>query len=74
MSVTDQTTKETEIVPNPEDYTIVFNADGTLAGKADCNIFGGTYSQESGFTIEAGPFHDGVLRRGVARCGPTSSC
>ena len=55
MSVTDQTTKETKTVPNPEDYTIVFNADGTLTGKADCNIFGGAYSQESGFTIKLGP-------------------
>jgi heat shock protein HslJ len=54
-SVTDQTTKETQTVPNPEDYTIVFNADGTLTGKADCNIFGGTYSQASGFTIKLGP-------------------
>ena len=55
MSVTDQTTKETKSVPNPEDYTIVFNADGTLTGKADCNTFGGIYSQESGFTIKLGP-------------------
>ena len=55
LSVTDQTTKETQTVPNPEDYTIVFNADGTLNGKADCNVFGGTYSQASGFTIKLGP-------------------
>ena len=55
MSVTDQTTKETTSVPNPESYTIVFNADGTLTGKADCNTFGGAYSQESGFTIKLGP-------------------
>jgi heat shock protein HslJ len=54
-SVTDQTTKETQTVPNPEDYTIVFSADGTLTGKADCNTFGGTYSQESGLTIKLGP-------------------
>ena len=54
-SMTDQTTKETQTVPNPEDYTIVFNADGTLTGKADCNTFGGVYSQESGFTIKLGP-------------------
>ena len=55
MSVTDQTTKETKSVPNPENYTIIFNADGTLTGKADCNTFGGVYSQESGFTIKLGP-------------------
>jgi heat shock protein HslJ len=54
-SVTDQTTKETKTVPNPENYTIIFNADGTLTGKADCNTFGGIYSQENGFTIKLGP-------------------
>ena len=53
-SVTNQTTKETTTVPNPENYTIVFNADGTLAGKADCNTFSGTYSQENGFSIKLG--------------------
>ena len=54
-SVTDQTTKETKIVPSPESYTIIFNADGTLNGKADCNAFAGAYSQENGFTIKLGP-------------------
>jgi heat shock protein HslJ len=53
-SVTNQTTKETTTVPNPESYTIIFNADGTLTGKADCNSFGGTYSQQNGFTITLG--------------------
>ena len=53
-SVTNQTTRETTTVPNPEDYTITFNADGTLGGKADCNNFTGTYSQESGLTITLG--------------------
>ena len=69
MSVTDQTTKKEQTsVPNPENYTIIFNADGTLTGTADCNTFAGVYSQESGFTIKLGTLHDGVLRRGVARC------
>jgi len=54
-SVTNQTTKETTTVPNPESYTIIFNADGTLTGKADCNSFSGTYSQQNGFTIKLGP-------------------
>lgn len=45
----------TTTVPNPENYTIVFNEDGTLTGQADCNSFGGTYSQESGFVITLGP-------------------
>jgi heat shock protein HslJ len=35
-------------------YT-VFNADGALDGKVDCNAFSGTYSQTNGFTIKLGP-------------------
>jgi len=54
VSVTNQTTKQTTTVPAPENYTIIFNADGTLAGKADCNSFTGTYSQQNGFTIKLG--------------------
>jgi heat shock protein HslJ len=54
VSVTNQSTKETTTVPDPENYTIAFFADGTLAGKADCNNFTGTYSQENGFTITLG--------------------
>ena len=38
----------------PEKYTITFREDGTLSGKADCNTFTGTYSQESGFSIKLG--------------------
>jgi heat shock protein HslJ len=53
-SVTNQTTKETVTVSNPESYTILFNADGTLTGKADCNSFTGTYSQQNGFSIKLG--------------------
>ncbi len=53
-SLTNQSTKETTTVPNPENYTITFNADGTLNGKADCNTFTGTYSQENGLTIRLG--------------------
>ena len=54
VSLTNQSTGETITVSNPENYTITFNADGTLTGKADCNAFGGTYSQENGFTITLG--------------------
>ena len=53
-SLTNRPTGETTTVPNPENYTITFNADGTLEGKADCNTFGGTYSQENGFSISLG--------------------
>ena len=41
-------------VPNPADYTITFNSDGTLTGKADCNTFEGTYSQANGLVITIG--------------------
>jgi hypothetical protein len=41
-------------VPNPENYTIIFNADGTPNGKADCNSFTGTSSQQNRFTIKLG--------------------
>ena len=53
-SVTNQTTKETTTVPNPENYTITLNADDTLQGKADCNTFDGTYSRENGLIITLG--------------------
>lgn len=53
-SVTNQTTKETQTVPTPQSYTITFNTDGTLTGKADCNNFTGTYSQQNGFSIKLG--------------------
>ena len=39
---------------NPQNYTITFYADGSLTGKADCNSFTGTYSQQNGFTIKLG--------------------
>jgi heat shock protein HslJ len=51
-TVTDQ--GKTTTVPNPENYTIIFNTDGTLNGKADCNTFNGIYSQQNGFTIKLG--------------------
>jgi heat shock protein HslJ len=54
-SVTNQTTKETTTVPTPESYTIIFNSNGTVNGKADCNSFSGAYSQQNGFAITLGP-------------------
>ena len=53
-TVRNKTTQQVETVPTPENYTITFNTDGTLTGKADCNTFNGTYSQQSGFTITLG--------------------
>jgi heat shock protein HslJ len=55
QSVTNQDTNEMTTVPNPENYTIEFNEDGTFNGKADCNSISGTYSTESGFSITLGP-------------------
>jgi heat shock protein HslJ len=53
-SVTTKPTGETTKVSDPQNYTITFRDDGTLSGKADCNTFSGTYSQEGGFTITLG--------------------
>jgi heat shock protein HslJ len=64
-SLKDRVTGEGTTVTNPENYTITFNEDGTLVGKADCNNFSGTYSQENGFTITLGPTT-------MAYCGETS--
>ena len=54
VSVTNQTTNVVTTVPSPASYTISFYPDGTLSGKADCNTFNGTYSQQNGFTIKLG--------------------
>jgi heat shock protein HslJ len=53
-SVTNQTTRETTTVSDPQNYAITFRDDGTVSGKADCNNFTGTYSQENGFSIQLG--------------------
>ncbi len=54
-NLNDKAANTTYGVPNYQNYTITFNADGTLTGKADCNSFSGTYSQQNGFTIKLGP-------------------
>jgi heat shock protein HslJ len=44
------------VVPNPQNYTIVFNPDGTVDVKADCNMAGGSYTVSgSDLTINVGP-------------------
>jgi heat shock protein HslJ len=65
VTATNKTTGEVTTVTNPENYSITFNADGTLVGKADCNNFNGTYSQENGFSIKIGASTK-------AYCGDTS--
>lgn len=47
---------ESFTVSNPGNYTLSFNADGSLAVKADCNQAAGSYQGEGGsLTIELGP-------------------
>jgi len=44
------------VVPDPENYTITFNTDGTFAAKADCNqVSGGYTTSGSALTITPGP-------------------
>jgi heat shock protein HslJ len=43
------------VVPDPENYTLTFAADGTYTGKADCNQIAGTYTTDgSKLTIVPG--------------------
>ncbi|MFN8484181.1 MAG: META domain-containing protein [Anaerolineae bacterium] len=53
-SVKNRPTNETTTVSTPEKYTITFRKDGTLSGKADCNNFTGTYTQQRGLIITLG--------------------
>jgi heat shock protein HslJ len=44
------------VVPDPENYTITFNTDGTFAAKADCNqVSGGYTTSGADLTITPGP-------------------
>ncbi len=44
------------VVPNPENYTLLFQPDGSLSINADCNGVGGSYTLEGdSLTIELGP-------------------
>ena len=44
------------VVPNPENYTIIFRADGSIEITADCNQVQGTYTQQgSVLIISLGP-------------------
>lgn len=44
------------IVPDPENYVIIFRADGSAEIKADCNQVGGTYTQQGeALIISLGP-------------------
>jgi len=55
------------VVPDPQNYTITFNTDGSVAIKADCNQVGGTYvASGSDLTITLGPST-------MAYCGDASA-
>jgi len=55
------------VVPDPQNYTITFNTDGSVAIKADCNQVGGTYSLSgSDLSITLGPST-------MAYCGDASA-
>lgn len=55
------------VVPDPENYTLTFNQDGTLSIKADCNLAMGSYDLSGDqLTISLGPTT-------LAECGPESS-
>jgi heat shock protein HslJ/uncharacterized protein YraI len=56
VKVTNQATGETITVPNPGNYTIVFNPDGTVNIRADCNMVGGSYTLDGNAPdIQLGP-------------------
>lgn len=54
------------VIPSPDQYTVDFMSDGTLAVKADCNRATGTYTAQDGsITIKMGPMT-------MAMCAPGS--
>lgn len=54
------------VVPDPENYTLTLNSDGTYSIKADCNIGSGGYILEGDeLTLAPGPIT-------LAYCGPDS--
>jgi heat shock protein HslJ len=53
---TEATPPSQAVVPDPENYTITFNADGTFNAKADCNEVAGTYTADgSNLALVLGP-------------------
>ncbi|MCQ1536160.1 META domain-containing protein [Methanosarcina sp. KYL-1] len=54
------------VVPDPENYTLVFTPNDTYSIKADCNVGSGSYTLEGNtLTLGAGPMT-------LAECGPES--
>ena len=54
------------VVPDPENYTLVFNQDGTFNAKVDCNQVSGSYEIDGDkLSLMPGPST-------MAECGPES--
>ena len=54
------------VVPDPENYTLTLNSDGTYSIKADCNLGSGSYTLDGNeLTLASGPIT-------LAYCGPDS--
>jgi len=55
------------VVPDPQDYTILFKTDQTFSAKADCNQVSGTWesTSDNNLTLTLGPST-------LAACGPDS--
>ncbi len=59
----EQSSASKTVVPDPENYTIVFQDDGKVAVKADCNRVSGTYKwDKEGLKIELGPSTKAMCR------------
>jgi len=65
VELIEQAPASQSVVPAPENYTITFKDDGTVAIKADCNQVSGKYTWGQDLKIELGPSTR-------AACGPQS--
>ena len=65
-SLTETQTAAQSVVPNPENYTVIFNEDGTFNAAVDCNLVNGSFELEGNkLTVMPGPST-------LAECGPDS--
>jgi heat shock protein HslJ len=65
-SLTESEPASQSVVPSPENYTVVFNEDGTFNATVDCNQVSGSYELEgNNLTVMPGPST-------MAECGPDS--
>lgn len=65
-SLTETQPAAQSVVPNPENYSVIFNEDGTFNATVDCNQVSGSYELEgNNLTVMPGPST-------LAECGPDS--